>query len=548
MANALVVQKGRLPQSQLMKRAAQYVRMSTDHQKYSIENQAAAIAAYAQANGLTIVYTYRDEGISGLRIKNRMGLTQLIDDVRSGHADFGHVLVYDVSRWGRFQDIDESAHYEFTCKQAGIKVSYCAEQFDNDGGIISSIIKNIKRAMAAEYSRELSVKVHAAGSRMVRLGFKMGGQVGFGLERFAIDGDSKEKGVLKPGECKYLKTDRVRLRPGTSSETEVVRWIFDQFVKGTSQVNIVRELNRRGIPMANGRPWNGSVMSVLLRNEAYIGNLVWNRHSCKLGSRKVKNHSDLWIRTERCYEPTIDEDLFLRAKKKLDVLRLLISEEEMLARLRKFLAKKGSLTVTIIDSTPGLPATSTLKKHFGSIQNVYRLIGYNKTRYWSDLQGHQRSLALSRRNGEHVYETLASRGMPGTFDPALSCLRLSNNANICFGVAKWRNYKGRFIRWTLHRRLNWPPGWVVAVRFGTNNAEIQDYLLLPSRASSVRWLWLSEENLKNYAVEVFGTLEELTESLIDRIQRLESSRKAGRHRSKALPPRHDTRRRSRAGC
>jgi DNA invertase Pin-like site-specific DNA recombinase len=37
------------------------------------------------------------------------------------------VLVYDVSRWGRFQDIDESAHYEFVCKQAGIKVAYCAE-------------------------------------------------------------------------------------------------------------------------------------------------------------------------------------------------------------------------------------------------------------------------------------------------------------------------------------------------------------------------------------------------------------------------------------
>src|ERR1700743_1540588 len=107
MANALVVQKGRLPQSQLMKRAAQYVRMSTDHQRYSIENQAAAIAAYAQANGLTIVHTYRDDGISGLRIKNRMGLRRLIEDVQSGYVEFGHLLVYDVSRWGRFQDIDE---------------------------------------------------------------------------------------------------------------------------------------------------------------------------------------------------------------------------------------------------------------------------------------------------------------------------------------------------------------------------------------------------------------------------------------------------------
>jgi len=43
-----------------MHRAAQYVRMSTDYQRYSIENQAAVIAAYAQLHKLSIVRTYRD--------------------------------------------------------------------------------------------------------------------------------------------------------------------------------------------------------------------------------------------------------------------------------------------------------------------------------------------------------------------------------------------------------------------------------------------------------------------------------------------------------
>src|SRR6266576_6442697 len=161
MANALVVHKNRLPQSQKMRRAAQYVRMSTDYQQYSIENQAVVIATYAELHELSIVRTYRDEGESGLKIKNRLGLIQLLEDVQSGEADFGHVLVFDVSRWGRFQDIDESAYYEFICKQSGVKVAYCAEQFDNDGSLISSIMKNIKRVMAAEYSREVSAKVHA---------------------------------------------------------------------------------------------------------------------------------------------------------------------------------------------------------------------------------------------------------------------------------------------------------------------------------------------------------------------------------------------------
>src|SRR5216683_1644440 len=232
MANALIVRETILPSSRKTHRAAQYVRMSTDYQRYSIENQSAVIAAYAQAHDLSIVRTYPDEGESGLALKNRPGLIRLLDDVRSDHADFDHILVYDVSRWGRFQDVDESAHYEFICKQAGIKVAYCAEQFDNDGSMLSSIVKNIKRVMAAEYNRELSAKVHAGATRLARLGFKMGGPVGYGLQRLVVDEKFQPKGILKAGERKFLITDRVKVRPGTADQIEVVRWIFEEFLRG----------------------------------------------------------------------------------------------------------------------------------------------------------------------------------------------------------------------------------------------------------------------------------------------------------------------------
>lgn len=42
------------------KRAAEYVRMSTEHQKYSTENQSDAIRAYANDRGLEMVRTYAD--------------------------------------------------------------------------------------------------------------------------------------------------------------------------------------------------------------------------------------------------------------------------------------------------------------------------------------------------------------------------------------------------------------------------------------------------------------------------------------------------------
>jgi DNA invertase Pin-like site-specific DNA recombinase len=135
--------------------AAEYVRMSTEHQQYSTENQSDVIREYAQKRGMAIVRTYEDAGKSGLSIDGRDALKQLIRDVETGQADYQAILVYDVSRWGRFQDADESAHYEYICRRAKIDVHYCAEQFENDGSSLSTIIKGVKRMMAGEYSREL---------------------------------------------------------------------------------------------------------------------------------------------------------------------------------------------------------------------------------------------------------------------------------------------------------------------------------------------------------------------------------------------------------
>src|SRR5579863_9245053 len=99
--------------------AAQYLRMSSDQPKWSFPYQIAAIESYAKAFGFAVVKSYEDPAVSGLTLKHRKGLTQLLSDVLSHTADFKAILVYDVSRWGRFQDSDESAHYEFICRKIG---------------------------------------------------------------------------------------------------------------------------------------------------------------------------------------------------------------------------------------------------------------------------------------------------------------------------------------------------------------------------------------------------------------------------------------------
>src|ERR1700737_4889601 len=90
--------------------AVAYVRMSTDLQKYSTENQLDAIRRYAEQRGLEIMRVFEDSGCSGLRIDGRDGLQALMHDVQSGTAAFQAILVYDVSRWGRFQEAAECAY------------------------------------------------------------------------------------------------------------------------------------------------------------------------------------------------------------------------------------------------------------------------------------------------------------------------------------------------------------------------------------------------------------------------------------------------------
>jgi len=541
MANALVVRKTELPTAQKTFRAAQYVRMSTDRQRYSIENQAAVIAAYAQLHDLSIVRTYRDEGESGLKLKNRAGLAQLLNDVSSDQADFEYVLVYDVSRWGRFQDVDESAHYEFICKQAGIKVAYCAEQFDNDGSMVSSIVKNIKRVMAAEYSRELSAKVHTGACRLARLGFQLGGPVAYGLQRVLVDEKLQPKGILKKGDRKYLQTDHVRLQPGPANEVAIVQWIFNRFLEVRSEKAIARELNRHGMPSSTGGRWRGPLITRILKNENYVGNLVYNRRSRKLRGDCVNNPPNVWVRSEGCVEPTVGLDVFLAAKKIIQERRVDLPEHEMLVRLRRTLMKEGRLSPTIINKTVGLPCHHVYIAHFGSIRNAYKLIGYASKRnceyidnrqVWADL------LATLALRVTAKIEKIGGRLAPS--DPTKSPRAM---ANISFRIARWipgqkAHYSSRWI--IQRRRLH--DGWIVVIRLGERNQSILDYLLVPTTGTDRDVIRFSEKDRARLGIVRFETSDALVRSVSGRVARSSrvSPTKPARHIEpvqKKVPPR-----------
>ena len=526
MGNELVVRKSSLPASQRIHRAAQYVRMSTERQQYSIQNQAAAIAAYAHSKKLTIVRTYRDEGESGLSIKNRAGLIQLLEDVQAGDTDFAHILVYDVSRWGRFQDADESAHYEFICKRAGIRVAYCAEQFDNDGSMLASIVKNIKRVMAAEYSRELSAKVYAGQCRFARLGYKPCGKVGYGLVRELVDEKDQSKGILKNGDRKYLTTDHIRVRPGDPREVAIVRWIFTRFLEVKCETVVAWELNKNAVPTRTGKPWTRVMVGAILRDETYIGNLVFNRRSWKLRQIRKYNPPEEWIRAQSCLEPIVDRDLFLQANKFISERRVDLSEEEMIFRLRRALLEHGRLSISIIDRTPGLPCVATCQTHFGSIRNLYRLLGYTPKRNYEFLESRPLWAEQKTRLASRIRSAAKRAGYRTSTGGWTDSLRVNGTTCVSVRAARWTppQEEAHAPHWTVQCDAHVPAGWIAAIRLTEHNKGILDYVLLPTDGRVKRTIRFTDSARKRHDIACFETADALVRAIIRRLAKRVPSR------------------------
>lgn len=374
---------------------AQYLRMSTENQQYSIQNQADAIAVYALEHGFDIVKTYSDAAKSGLLLKNRSGLKQLLKDIVEGQLGVRAVLVYDVSRWGRFQDADEAAHYEYLCKSSGVPVHYCAEQFANDNSMSGLLLKALKRSMAGEYSRELSVKVKAGQFRLARLGYKMGGHTPFGFRRQLLDLNGTPKQLLSFGERKSIVNDRVTLVPGPPHEVAIVERIFREFAdQGKPLKAIAENLNRDRIPFVTGNRWTACTVSNVLKNPKYLGLQIWGRTTEYLSGPTIHVPEDRWAICQKAFQPIITRELFDRAQARFANFTHNLDNEELLDRLRPLLAHHGKLSCKIIDQSPSCPGGSTYYERFGGLLNVYRRLGYSTPELTSQATLRQRKMLV----------------------------------------------------------------------------------------------------------------------------------------------------------
>lgn len=357
--------------------AAQYLRMSSDSQKFSLSNQADIIGAYAQLNGFRIVQSYEDAGRSGLTAERRSGLAALLSDVVSGDVRYSAILVLDVSRWGRYQDPDEAAHYEFLCRAAGVDVHYCAEVFGE--GYAGSIMKQLKRVMAGEYSRELSQKVRKGKRRQAELGNAPGGPCPFGLQRREFRPDGSPVRVLARLERKSRPDHTVRLEPGCETEVAVVNRIFRSYVHGGKHPkSICRDLTLTKVMWWDGSPWTSQRVRQTLRLDLLAGRRLVGRTQTPLGKTRVTIPPEQWELVSH-FEPVVPPALFEAAQRRR--VRLGGStgrtNVELLRDLRRVWKTHGRISASLIERTLGPGRSCGYFSRFGSLRNAYAEIGYD---------------------------------------------------------------------------------------------------------------------------------------------------------------------------
>lgn len=491
-------------------RAAEYVRMSTEHQQYSTENQADKIREYAVRRGIDIIKTYADEGKSGLRIDGRQALQRLIRDVEAGAADFDIILVYDVSRWGRFQDADESAYYEYICRRAGIQVAYCAEQFENDGSPVSTIVKGVKRAMAGEYSRELSAKVFAGQCRLIELGYRQGGPAGYGLRRTLVDVKGEVKAELSRGEHKSLQTDRVILRPGPDDEVSIVNQIYRWFIDdGLYESEIAGRLNGMRVRTDLDREWTRATVREVLTNEKYVGHNVYNRVSFKLKKLRVANPPEMWIRRDAAFPEVVPPDVFYTAQGIIRARAHRYTNEELIERLRGLYRNRGFLSGVVINETEDMPCAAVYAHRFGSLVRAYQLVGFTPDR---DYRYVEINRALRRMHPDvlrQIEGQIAGLGGIVQRDAATDVLIVNGEFTVSIVLARCHEAAGVPNRWKIRLDSSLAPDISVAARLESGNQAVRDYYLLPKVDIGSSNISLAERNAAEFESYRFETLDYL---------------------------------------
>ncbi len=367
---------------------AYYRHSAEDKQENSVPIQRQHTQKLTGENNVELLHEEADEGKSGL-LAARPGFERLFKDwiLNPDAPYFEYVFVYDVSRWGRFQDPDEAGYYEFLCKQKGKKVIYVSRGFpkEEQPQLISHLQTSIERYMAAEYSRQLSDKVFYGCVKVSEQGYSAGGTSCYGMTRLLLDANKKPIKALKRGEWKSLSNERVTFAPANDETTEAVKEMFVLLVKKwRSPKEIAEILNERQIPSATGGLWNSQKVIHVLTNETYTGSRIYNKTWGRLKQKMRQNPRNEWVIKPNAFDAIVESDVFREAQEHLywlldskwkrgiyatNRVRKLIRED-----LRGILSKRGIAYDDIEETLNKIPIVFGVRFYHNSIPHWCFLI------------------------------------------------------------------------------------------------------------------------------------------------------------------------------
>ncbi|MCO4124133.1 recombinase family protein [Enterobacter hormaechei] len=492
-------------------RVAQYLRMSTDHQQYSLHNQSEYIKDYAEKNNMEIAYTYDDAGKSGVSIIGRHSLQQLLSDVEQKKIDIQAVLFYDVSRFGRFQNSDEAAYYSFLFERNGVDLIYCSEPIPTkDFPLESSVILNIKRSSAAYHSRNLSEKVFIGQVNLIKLGYHQGGMAGYGLRRLLVDENGIAKEILGFRKRKSIQTDRVILIPGPKNEIKIVNSIYDLFIDDNMPEFIIAErLNEQNIPAENGTLWTRAKIHQILTNEKYIGNNIYNKTSSKLKSRLVKNPKNEWVRCDKAYKPIISKKKYNKAQEIIQLRSVHLTNEELLEKLKQKLESNGKLSGFIIDEDDTGPSSSVYRTRFGGLLRAYTLIGYKPEHDYSYIQTNEALRSFySGIIEDFKGEILKSNCYIDEYKYA-PMLYINDELLISVLITKCTPMKSGKLRWKVRFDNSQKADITIVIRMDSQNISPLDFYIIPKIENEYSKMCMTETNNIRLDLYRFDNLDKL---------------------------------------
>jgi site-specific DNA recombinase len=283
-----------------------YARYSTDNQKdTSIDDQVRVCRDRLSQMGIstTTERIYEDRATTGATMHLRPGIKQLMKDVADGLLDI--VIAESLSRFARDQEDMAYIFKRLAFNEVQMMTVTRAEITEMDIGFESTI--------SARYLKDCADQVRRGQRGQVQRGKNPGG-LSYGYQ---VVKELDEQGELKRG---LLEID--------DDHAEVIRRIFEQYAAGKSPRAIVKELNHEGVPAPRGNGWRMSTINGdgkrgngILRNQKYLGFLVWNRsHAVRnpdTGKRLFRmNPPDEWVVVEKPEWRIISDELWDAAQER----------------------------------------------------------------------------------------------------------------------------------------------------------------------------------------------------------------------------------------